>query len=544
MTRRTSARTSGRHDVVFVTIVVAILLSFGLLYYLIPLEVLLVCGIVGVLGGVVSLVPALLARSHRSSRLVRIGPLAIALAVVVPFCFVLWYVYVRFDVVSPTTALMVSALSLVFYYYALMLPLAYLDVLSGETMPPLTEPYPTVSVVIPAYNEEECIGASLEALERIDYPQDRWEVVVVDDGSTDRTAAIATEHAGPGVRVFTKQNEGKHSALNYGVERATGEVIVTVDADSLLAADTLHQVAATFQARPDVDAVAGVLTVANRGRFITELQELEYVIGIYLFRRAYNFVEAVTLVPGALGAYRRSALERVGGFDGDTLTEDFDATVKLLKLGAATRTVDAVCLTEAPETWHDLYKQRLRWDRGHAMTLSKHADVFRSPRFGFLYAIAFPIVLLSMTVVPIAGMVILVSIFVELAFGSIQRVAAFAAFFMLLQGLVSVLALRLGDNDPTLAVYAPLFVIGYRQFLDIVRIKSVLDIVLHRNVRWTRPARAGTLHEALPTESDRRRVAVDSASDGREADSPRETPGVRPPVTPEASSLATDDSNA
>jgi cellulose synthase/poly-beta-1,6-N-acetylglucosamine synthase-like glycosyltransferase len=543
MTPWTSNRAPGRHDLVFVTIVVALFASFGLLYYLIPLEVLLACAAIGVLGGVVSLVPAFLARSRRSSPLVRVGPLAIALAVVVPFGFVLWYVYVRLDVVSPTTALMVSALSLVFYYYALMFPLAYLDVLRGEDMPSLTEPYPTVSVVIPAYNEEECIGASLEALERIDYPRDRWEVVVVDDGSTDRTSAIAAEYTRPGIRLFIKQNGGKHSALNYGVERATGEVIVTVDADSLLAADTLREVAATFQARPDVDAVAGVLTVANRGRFITELQELEYVIGIHLFRRAYNFVEAVTLVPGALGAYRRKALERVGGFDGDTLTEDFDATVKLLKLGAATRTVDAVCLTEAPETWHDLYKQRLRWDRGHAMTLLKHADVFRSPRFGFLYAIAFPVVLLSMTLVPIAGMVILASIFVELAFGSIQRVVAFATFFMLLQGLVSVLALRLGGADPKLALYAPLFVIGYRQFLDIVRIKSVLDIVLNRNVRWTRPARAGTLHEALPTGSDSRRVAVDSASNEQGAENAREAPKPRTSAVSDASSVVTDDSS-
>jgi cellulose synthase/poly-beta-1,6-N-acetylglucosamine synthase-like glycosyltransferase len=250
-----------------------------------------------------------------------------------------------------------------------------------------------------------------------------------------------------------------------------------------------------------------VLTVANRGRFITELQELEYVIGIHLFRRAYNFVEAVTLVPGALGAYRRKALERVGGFDGDTLTEDFDATVRILKLGGATRSVDSVCLTEAPETWRDLYRQRLRWDRGHAQTVLKHRDVFRTPDYGFLYAVVFPVVLLSLTVVPVAGMVILGSIVVELLVGSPMRVAAFASFFTLVQLLVSVLAVRLDGGDPKLALYAPFFVIGYRQFLDVVMLKSVVDVLRSGELGWTRAARTGTLHTALVADGD--------AADGR-----------------------------
>ncbi|MDX1747895.1 MAG: glycosyltransferase family 2 protein, partial [Halobacteriales archaeon] len=196
------------------------------------------------------------------------------------------------------------------------------------------------------------------------------------------------------------------------------------------------------------------------------------------------------------------AITAVGGFDDDTLTEDFDLTVKILKLGSPTRAVESICLTEAPETLRDLYRQRLRWDRGHVQTLLKHRDVFRTPRYGFLYAIVFPILLLSLTVVPIVGMVILASIVIELLVGSPVRVLSFALIFTLGQLLVSVLAVRLQGGDPKLALYAPLFVIGYRQFLDVVMLKSVFDVLFKEDLRWTRAARTGTLHTALEDEVD------------------------------------------
>jgi biofilm PGA synthesis N-glycosyltransferase PgaC len=299
------------------------------------------------------------------------------------------------------------------------------------------------------------------------------------------------------VQVLQKPNGGKYSALNHGLAHASGEIIVTVDADSLLETDVLKQVAATFQQDETVGAVAGNLSVINRGSFITEIQELEYLIGIQLFRRAYDVTRTVAVIPGAFGAYRRDVLDRVGQFDGDTLTEDRDATIKILKTKCGTRAIDGLCQTEAPETWKGLYRQRLRWYRGTVQTLLKHRDVLRTPSLGFLYSLVFPMEIFAILLVPIAGVVILGTIIVELLSGSVIEVIMFFSVFTLLQLFVTGLGVQTSGNDMRLIFYAPFFVIGYRQFLDFVMLKSVFDVFLKRDTKWTSPDRTGDLYSLL-----------------------------------------------
>lgn len=162
-----------------------------------------------------------------------------------------------------------------------------------------------MSIIIPSYNEKSGIGAAIQALQQADYPSDNKEIIVVDDGSTDETYEEATKQADQTVTILQKPNGGKFTALNLGLEHASGEIIVTVDADSLLEKDTLKRIAGSFQNEPSLGAIAGNLTVANQVSFLTKLQELEYIVGIQLFRRAYDIVTTVIVVPGAFGAFRR-----------------------------------------------------------------------------------------------------------------------------------------------------------------------------------------------------------------------------------------------
>ncbi|MFB6196194.1 MAG: glycosyltransferase family 2 protein [Haloplanus sp.] len=479
-------------------IVLIVFFSFGLLYHLISPGVFFITATVGVGAAVLGLLPVLLTKSGSTAS--KIALLALLGVVVLPLGYGAFQL--DWDLLSPISLVLLVALAFVFFFYSVFLPLALLHVHRRELDPELEPPYPSVSVIVPAYNEEECIGASIKALQRTSYPRNKKEIIVVDDGSTDATYQKAKRQADETVRILQKSNGGKYTALNHGLDSASGEIIVTVDADSLLDTDTLERVAGIFQQERAVGAIAGNLTVANRDSFITKLQELEYIIGIQLFRRAYDAVETVVVVPGAFGAYRREILDRVGGFDGDTLTEDRDATVKILKAGKVTRASEALCHTEAPETWTDLYKQRLRWYRGTVQTLLKHRDVFRTPGYGYLYSLAFPMEAFTAIVVPVVGIAVIISIIAELVVGSVVRVASLFVFFTLLQTLVSVLALRIGDNDSKLAVYAPLFVLGYRQFLDAVMLKSLKDVVTRQDLGWTSPDRTGRLSSALEDEKE------------------------------------------
>ncbi|WP_424017780.1 glycosyltransferase [Halorientalis pallida] len=488
-----------RERVEYGVLVVAIFASFGILYRLIPRDVFLLCGVVGVGGALASVVPIYLRGKPGRRTSLRVARLCLVGVLAVPYAYAV--TNATGGPLSLFSALLICALATVFFYYAFTLPLVLVSY-DGAEAPEAEPPYPSVSVIVPAYNEAGCIGPSVEALCDCDYPAEKTEIIVVDDGSTDATAFEANVYADEQVTLLRKENGGKHSALNHGLDHASGEIVVTVDADSLLEPSGLRRIAGAFQADPAVGAVAGNITIANRGQFITELQELEYVVGIQLFRRAFDLCDTVTIVPGAFGAYRRSALEDVGRFDDDTLTEDFDATIKVLKSGRITRANEALCLTEAPETWRDLYNQRLRWYRGRTQTLLKHRDVFGSPRHGILYSLAFPIELFSNALLPFVGILIVVSIVGELLFGSVMQVLALFAFFTLLQLLVSALAVRIGDGDLRLAAFAPLFVLGYRQFLDAVMLKSVLDVLAGREMGWTGPERSGELAAALDRGED------------------------------------------
>jgi len=239
--------------------------------------------------------------------------------------------------------------------------------------------HPSVSVVVPAYNETGGIVRTVQSLLAQRYP--RIEILVVDDGSSDGTAAVASGAFGhhADVRVFTKPNGGKASALNYGLARATGEIVVAVDGDTLLAPGAIAALVAPL-ADGRVGAVAGNAKVGNRINLVTRWQAVEYITSQNLDRRAFALLNCITVVPGAIGAWRRTLVLEAGGFSEQTLAEDQDLTLTLLERGWRIAYADgAVAYTEAPDTLRGLSSQRFRWSFGTLQCAWKHrVALFRS----------------------------------------------------------------------------------------------------------------------------------------------------------------------
>lgn len=257
-------------------------------------------------------------------------------------------------------------------------------------VPPEGFEQPVVTVIIPAFNEERVIETSIRRILASDYPG--IEVIVADDGSRDRTSAIveAMFADDPRVRLLTLVNGGKAAALNRALTFATGSVIVALDADTQFEPETVRRLVRWF-ADERIGAVAGNAKVGNRVNLVTRWQAVEYVTAQNLERRALTRFDAIMVVPGAVGAWRREALDDVGGYPEDTLAEDQDLTIAIQRKGwKIAYDEDAVAWTEAPETLRALGKQRFRWSFGTLQCLWKHRGVIRERRPSALAFIGMP----------------------------------------------------------------------------------------------------------------------------------------------------------
>ena len=243
-----------------------------------------------------------------------------------------------------------------------------------------------VSIIVPAYNEEVVIGRSIISLLQQTYPN--MEIIVVDDGSKDQTYRYAKRYESQRVKVVTKPNGGKSRAINTGIEYATGDLVMVVDADSRLNDDAVALMVQYFD-DPAIAAVAGSVYVVNQVNTVTRLQALEYIEGLNMVRNGQSLLKMVNIIPGPIGMFRIDALKEVGLYDHDTFAEDCDVTLKLLVAGYAIDfESDAVAYTEAPEQILDLIKQRYRWTRGILQAIRKHRGyLFRTkglPRMTFV----------------------------------------------------------------------------------------------------------------------------------------------------------------
>ncbi|CQR62537.1 bifunctional polysaccharide deacetylase/glycosyltransferase family 2 protein [Streptomyces leeuwenhoekii] len=352
--------------------------------------------------------------------------------------------------------------------------------------PPVTRP---VSVIVPAYNEKECIANTLRSLARSTHP---IEIIVVDDGSTDGTAEIAESLGLPDVRVVRQANAGKPAALNNGVRHARHDIVVMMDGDTVFEPETVRQLVQPF-ADPSVGAVAGNAKVGNRRTLIGAWQHIEYVMGFNLDRRMYDLLRCMPTIPGAIGAFRREAVLQAGGMSEDTLAEDTDITIALHRAGwRVVYQEHARAWTEAPGSLKQLWSQRYRWSYGTMQALWKHrgalTDRGPSGRFG---RVGLPLVVLFQILTPLFAP--LIDVFTAYSMIFIDFRAALLAWLAVLavQMLCAAYAFRLDGEKYRYLLMMPLQQLAYRQMMYLVLIHSCVTALTGGRLRWQKLKRTG-----------------------------------------------------
>ncbi|MGW3496919.1 glycosyltransferase [Streptomyces sp. NPDC001020] len=376
--------------------------------------------------------------------------------------------------------------------------------------PPVTEP---VSVLVPAFNEAKCIENTVRSLMASEHP---IEVIVIDDGSTDGTARIVEAMDLPGVRVIRQHNAGKPAALNRGLANARYDLIVMMDGDTVFEPATVRELVQPF-GDPRVGAVAGNAKVGNRDAMIGAWQHIEYVMGFNLDRRMYDILRCMPTIPGAVGAFRRSALERVGGMSEDTLAEDTDITMAMHRDGwRVVYAEKARAWTEAPESVQQLWSQRYRWSYGTMQAIWKHrrALVERGPsgRFG---RVGLPLVSLFMVLAPLLAPLIDIFLLYGVVFGPTQKTIVAWLGVLAIQAFCAAYAFRLDRERMTHLISLPLQQILYRQLMYVVLLQSWITALTGGRLRWQKLRRTGVVeapggpasHQRTRNGSDRRPVA-------------------------------------
>jgi cellulose synthase/poly-beta-1,6-N-acetylglucosamine synthase-like glycosyltransferase/spore germination protein YaaH/peptidoglycan/xylan/chitin deacetylase (PgdA/CDA1 family) len=408
------------------------------------------------------------------------------------------------------TALFVSAIALGVARLVFLAVLALVHRFGeGKRRPVDLDPAagPLVSVLIPCFNEEKVIAASVARILESDWA--RLEVIVLDDGSSDGTAAEVEKHFGgePRVRLMRFPNGGKALALNRGLDQVQGEIVVALDADTLFPPSTIGRLARWF-ADPKVGAVAGNALVGNRRNIVTRWQALEYVTAQNLERRALAALGAVTVVPGAVGAWRRAALVQLGGYPADTLAEDQDLTMAVQRAGWRVEfDPDARAYTEAPETVAGLLKQRFRWSFGTLQCLWKHRAATFSPKRPVLGFVALPQIwlfqIILATAAPLVDLAVIWSLIsatldhfyhpVEWSSDQLVQSLLYWAVFIFVDLSAAALGMALERRAPWADLpWIPVQRFGYRQLMYYVVVKAVVTAVRGPRVAWGKLERRAT----------------------------------------------------
>jgi cellulose synthase/poly-beta-1,6-N-acetylglucosamine synthase-like glycosyltransferase/peptidoglycan/xylan/chitin deacetylase (PgdA/CDA1 family) len=346
---------------------------------------------------------------------------------------------------------------------------------------------PEVTVLVPAYNEAVGIAQSVRSLVASHYPG--LEVLVIDDGSTDGTAGIVEALGLPHVRVIRQVNGGKAAALRTGTREASHEVLVMLDGDTVFEPDTIRKLVQPLR-DPKVGAVSGNTKVGNRRGLLGRWQHLEYVAGFNLDRRLQDLLRCITTVPGAAGAFRREAVLAAGGLSTDTLAEDTDITMAILRAGYdVVHEERARAWTEAPSSVTDLWRQRWRWGYGTLQCIWKHRGAIgERSRLGLL---GLPYMLFAQVVLPVLAPVIDVFAVHGLLTGSGREVAAVWLGFLGLQLAAAGYALWLDGESLRPLWSLPLQQFFYRQLIYLVVIQSVVSALAGTHLPWHKLERSG-----------------------------------------------------
>ncbi|WP_246085423.1 polysaccharide deacetylase family protein [Solitalea koreensis] len=357
----------------------------------------------------------------------------------------------------------------------------------------LSSATPKVSIIVPAYNEEVNAVNTINNLLKSTYPD--FEVIFVDDGSKDNTynkvwEAFANNNV---VKVLTKHNGGKASALNYGITQARSEYVICIDADTQLQYNAIGELMKKF-VNETIIAVAGNVKVGNQINILTAWQSIEYITAQNFDRRAFDLLNGITVIPGAIGAFRKDSINKAGMFTTDTMAEDCDLTIRLLKNGGkVVYTPDAIAVTEAPESIKMFIQQRFRWTYGIMQSFWKHRNLCFNPRYRSLGMIALPNVLIFQLLLPIASPLADLLMLYALLSGGVSFVLGYYLMFIFVDAIGAAIAFSFEkENIAKLWLLIPQRFF-YRQLMYYILFKAILQAIRGEMINWGVLKRTGNV---------------------------------------------------
>jgi len=358
---------------------------------------------------------------------------------------------------------------------------------------------PLVSIIVPAYNEEVNAVSSLKNLLKQDYPN--FNILFVDDGSKDETLKRVSE-AFPNhdkIKIFTKPNGGKASALNHGIQQTDAGYVVCIDADTKLYPNAISLMMYHFlheNADPNIGAVAGNVKVGNQINLLTLWQSIEYVTSQNFDRMAYANINAITVVPGAIGTFKKEAIQKAGGLTTDTLAEDCDLTMRILRAGYVIENENkAIAMTEAPERTKQFVKQRTRWTFGVMQSFWKHRDTLFKKKYKALGNWAIPNILIFQFLIPffspLADLIMIAGLFA----GNAERILVYYLAFMLVDASISIAAFFFVKEKPYKLIWIIPQRFCYRWIMYVVLFKSLRKAIKGELQTWGILKRTGNVKE-------------------------------------------------
>ncbi len=355
---------------------------------------------------------------------------------------------------------------------------------------------PFVSIIVPCFNEEKVLKASLESLMKLTYP--KFEILVIDDGSSDDTYLMAKNmefnHGDIRLKAYTKTNGGKANALNFGIQRARGELFLAVDADSKLSAESLELMVEYFEDE-EIAAVAGSVYVTNTDNLWTKLQALEYIQGLNLVRNGQAYFKLVNIIPGPIGMFRKAAVEKIGMYKDDTFAEDCDLTLRLIEAGyKIDYEIDAISYTEAPESLLDLLKQRYRWTRGILQSILKHKRKLLSVYSDFSIAMVLWYMLFEAIFWPIASIFAnIFIIWISLASGYGEMLLYWWVIFTILDVSASIYCVSVTKERMKLVLYSIYYRIFFINIINIAKVLASVEEFVGIEMHWGKLDRKGKI---------------------------------------------------
>ncbi|MFH0971587.1 MAG: glycosyltransferase [Candidatus Micrarchaeota archaeon] len=386
----------------------------------------------------------------------------------------------------------IGFLTLYVIVFFLLVFLQNMGKINKEPRPPKV--LPKISVLIPAFNEEECIAGTIESVLNAGYPRSKLDIIVINDGSTDNTLKIARKYGKNKVRVINKENSGKAASLNAGIAVAKGELIATLDADSYIEKGSIQKMLGYF-ADPKVAAVTSVMKVHDPRNVLQRLQGIEYLVTVFS-RKILSYLNSINVTPGPLSIIRKRIFKEIGGYEETNLLEDQEMAMRIQSYNYKIESsMSAVVYTEAPSTLRSLVNQRVRWHRGGIRNILKHHYLV-SPKYGDFGMFVMPVAILSTLLVFAVFLIAIFSLLTnnslldlfthgfDALFFSFTGLQALGTLIMITTIAWAVLGIKYIQRERISAPFLLLYIIIYAPLITLFWLATAFKEIKRERLRW------------------------------------------------------------